>query len=129
MPSIVFKIDPNLTPATSTSNFSSLVYVPANGTSNTWTTFDAVADTGKHWGLTGGAGTSGPCSINGSRCTFGEVQAYLNDGGDAATIYTAQIGKGRDYAFSGAVDALKINEIDLRLRAVRRLHPIAPARP
>ena len=34
---------------------------------------------------------------------------YLDDTGDDATILTAQISKGRDYAFSGAVDALKIN--------------------
>ena len=29
--------------------------------------------------------------------------------GPNASIYTAQITKGRDYAFSGAVDALRIN--------------------
>ncbi len=62
------------------------------------------------WGLTGAAGTAGPCSLNGSRCTFQEVQTYLEDGGDEATIYTAQIGKGRDFAFSGAVDNLRIND-------------------
>jgi hypothetical protein len=110
MPSIVFEINPHLNPATSTSTFSSLVYVPANGGTNTWTAFDADADQAKHWGLTGSAGTAGPCSLDGSRCTLGEVQQYLNDGGDAATIYTASIGKGRDFAFSGAVDALRIND-------------------
>ncbi len=39
-----------------------------------------------------------------------EVQDYLNDGdGVDATIYIAQIGRGRYFAFSGAVDDLVIN--------------------
>ncbi|MDQ1621312.1 MAG: hypothetical protein QOE19_3881, partial [Actinomycetota bacterium] len=106
MPSIAFEIDPNLNPTTSTSDYASLVYAPDNSAANTWTALDAVADTGRHWGLT----NAGTCDINGSRCTFAEVMAYLNDGGSPASIYTAQITKGRDFAFSGAVDALVIND-------------------
>jgi hypothetical protein len=33
----------------------------------------------------------------------------LADGGEPATVLTAQITKGRDFVFSGAVDALRIN--------------------
>ncbi|HYH50323.1 MAG TPA: hypothetical protein VEG38_12330 [Acidimicrobiia bacterium] len=107
MPSITFEIDPNREDLPN-KNYSSLVYAPANTPPNAWTAVDAVADTGKHWGLTGLAGT--PCDINGSRCTFQELQNYLNDGGQDASIYTVQITKGRDFAFSGAVDQLVIND-------------------
>jgi hypothetical protein len=105
MPSIIFEIDPNVTAVAS--NYSSLVYVPANGTANQWTTFNATTDATKHWGLTGTAFNGTTCSINGARCTWTEMLDYLNDSGDDAKLLTATISKGRDYAFSGAVDALK----------------------
>jgi hypothetical protein len=108
MPSFIFEIDPNLV-SMPTVNYTSLVYTPSNTASNAWTAIDARGDTAKHWGLTGTAFNGTPCSINGSRCTWDEVLNYLDDTGDDATILTAQISKGRDYAFSGAVDALKIN--------------------
>ncbi|TCO33992.1 hypothetical protein EV652_10256 [Kribbella steppae] len=105
MPSIIFEIDPNVTAVAS--NYSSLVYAPANGTANQWTTFNATTDAVKHWGLTGTAFNGTACSINGARCTWTEMLAYLSDGGDDAKLLTATVSKGRDYAFSGAVDALK----------------------
>jgi hypothetical protein len=115
MPSIQFEIDPNLS-ANAEGNYSTLVYVPANGAANQWTEFDADADTGRHWGLTGGyfnepTTMNERCGLNGSRCTFEQVKAYLNDDGAVgdATIFTVGVNKGRDYAFSGAVDALTIN--------------------
>jgi hypothetical protein len=107
MPAIIFEIDPNVTAVDA--DYSSLVYLPANGKSNEWTTFNATTDEGKTWGLSGTKFNGTPCSINGSRCTFAEVLAYLNDGGDAAKVLTASISKGRDYAFSGAVDAFKVD--------------------
>jgi hypothetical protein len=113
MPSITFEIDPNVT---ASDNYASLVYAPDNSTANAWTSIDAKADTGKHWGLTGSFFNAEPdrCGLNGSRCTFAEVLAYLTTNNDAAqgdaTMFTAQITKGRDYAFSGAVDALVIND-------------------
>ncbi|WP_243059072.1 hypothetical protein [Nocardioides sp. SR21] len=107
MPSIQFEIDPNL--ETSGSNYSSLIYVPANGTANAWTEIDADADTADHWALTGAAGTATGCSTAGAYCTFAEIMDALDDGGDAATLLTVQVTKGRDYAFSGAVDKLRIN--------------------
>lgn len=103
MPAITLEIDPNTT--TNASNFSSLVYVPNNGDSNKWTAFDADADTANHWGLTGSQFAGSQCSLNLTRCTLTEVQALLPD----ATIYSISVGKGRDYMFSGAVDALVIN--------------------
>lgn len=104
-PSIIFEIDPNVTAVAS--NYSSLVYAPANGTSNQWTTFNATTDEGKHWGLTSSLFAATPCSIDGARCTWTEMVAYLNDGADDAKLFTATVSKGRDFAFSGAVDALR----------------------
>ena len=111
MPSITFEIDPNVT---GSGNYTSLNYTPDNSTANAWTTIDAKADTGKHWGLTGSFFNANPdrCGINFSRCTFAEVMTYLSTTNDAAQgdakVLTVQITKGRDYAFSGAVDALVI---------------------
>ena len=112
MPSITFEIDPNVT---GSGNYTSLVYVPDNSAANTWTKIDAKGDPGKHWGLTGSFFNAQPdrCGINGSRCTFDEVLSYLsanNDGTSGAKVLTAQITKGRDFAFSGAVDALVIGD-------------------
>jgi hypothetical protein len=106
MPSIQFEIKPNLSSTDAT--YSSLVYLPKNGTASNWTTFNAITDPEKHWGLTGTKFSGTQCDINGSRCTWTEVLAYLNDGGDDAVIDAGvSISKGRDYAFSGAVDKLQ----------------------
>jgi hypothetical protein len=123
MPAITFEIDPNIT--NNGSNFSSLVYVPSNGASNQWTAFDAAADPDNHWGLTGAQFAATKCSLNGTRCTLAEVKALLNDGGDPATVLTVAIGKGTDFAFSGAVDALRINAqvFDFESFGVRAVAP------
>jgi hypothetical protein len=105
MPAIAFEIDPNVKAVAS--DYSSLVYVPANGDANKWTAFNATTDTGKHWGLTGTKFSGTPCDINGSRCTWTEILNYLDDGGDDAKVSTVGVSKGRDYAGSWDVDALK----------------------
>ena len=46
---------------------------------------------------------------NSTTCTWADLQTALNDGGTPATIYTIEIDKGRDFAYSGAVDGLRIN--------------------
>jgi hypothetical protein len=107
MPGLAFEIDPNLSSHPNV-NYSSMVFAPAN-TAPGWTQLDATADAnGAVWGLTG-SDTTLPCHINGSRCTWSQMQAALGDGGDPPTIYTAAVTKGRDFAFSGAVDLLNIN--------------------
>src|SRR4051794_17238100 len=106
MPSIAIEINPNLDG--SQDHFSTLVYTPGNSAPLVWKAIDAVADTNAHWGLTGMPGTT--CDINGARCTFAEIRNFLDDGGPGATILTVQITKGRDFAFSGAVDDLRLND-------------------
>lgn len=108
LPSLAFEIDPNVAQKPTT-NYSSLVYMPADAAANQWTSIDAT--TSGHWGLTGGAFAGTPCDINGARCTFTEMKQYLDDGdGNPAVVtFSVAFSKGRDHAFSGAVDGLMIN--------------------
>jgi hypothetical protein len=110
MPQIKIEIDPNLQAPNPTTSFSTMVYAPTNSFAGVWDAIDADADEGLHWGLTGTAFAGTECDINGPRCTFQQLQGYLDDGDPRARIQTVQIGKGRDFAFSGAVDALIIND-------------------
>ena len=111
MPSITFEIDPNL--SSTATNYSSLVFAPDTTAPSAWSPYIDATTTG-WWGLTGGAfntpATQANCGLNGPRCTFAQVMAFLDDGGAPARILTAAIGKGRDYAFHGAVDGLRIND-------------------
>jgi hypothetical protein len=101
-PSVVFEIDPTGGGDTTAPNYSSLVYTPTAAASNDWTKLDASG--ADRWWLTGAAGASSGCT-QASYCTLDEVKAAYQN----ATLLTAQITKGRDYAFSGAVDGLQIN--------------------
>lgn len=124
MPNIRMEIDPNL--STSTSNYSTLVWVPDPApVTNQWSGYLDATTTGK-WYLTGNAGTVSGCNQT-TMCTFAQLKAALNDGGDAPTIYTVAVGKGRDYAWVGAVDGLRINAqiFDFEADGVRVLR--APA--
>jgi hypothetical protein len=105
LPSLEIEIDPNL--AANATNFSTAVFLPAAASNVAgWNTIDTVT-TGQ-WFLTGAAGTATSCT-QATTCTFAALQAALADGGDAATIFTVEFSKGRDFAYSGAVDALKFN--------------------
>ena len=106
MPSIAFEVDPNLT--ASPSNFSTLVFVPHNTTPNQWTSIDATDPAAGSWFLTGAAGTATGCNQT-TTCTFAEVKTALAQG-TGATILTAAVTKGRDLAWQGAIDALRIND-------------------
>lgn len=95
--SVAMEINPNKNGRT----FSTLNYVAPAIPGNTWTKITADQ---KQWYLTGAAGTDTGCNQV-TYCTLAEVKAALPD----ATLFTVQITKGRDYAYSGAVDALQIN--------------------
>ena len=58
--------------------------------------------------MSGDAGTATGCVLA-TPCTFTELQTALGDGGDPPRILTVAVGKGRDFAWSGAVDGLRIN--------------------
>ncbi|MFF3943167.1 hypothetical protein [Streptomyces phaeofaciens] len=105
MPNIRFEIDPNLG-ALPADNYSTMVWVPdASPVTNRWSPFIDATSTG-YWYLTGNETT---CT-QAAECTFEELKTSLNDGGAGATVYTAAVGKGRDYMWIGAVDGLRINQ-------------------
>ncbi len=125
MPSITFEIDPNLS-ATPT-NFSSMVFVPNNTTSNQWSTYiDATSGATGFWFLTGAAGTATNCT-QANTCTLAQVQTALNDAGPEgpALILTAGVTKGRDFAWQGAIDGLRINNqvFDFEETGVKTITP------
>ena len=98
LPSLAFEINPH-----TTRSYATLVYTPVAAPANTWSEQDA--STAKRWWLTGATGTDTSCNQT-TYCTLAEIQAALPE----ATILTVQITKGKDYAFSGAVDKLVIND-------------------
>ena len=112
MPSIKFEISNPTDAAT----YTTLVYTPDNSASNAWTKIDAAADTGKHWGFTGTWFNADPsrCGLNGARCTLSEALAVL---GTNAKFLSAGVGKGRDYAWHGAIRSLTLNDYTYKFTA------------
>src|SRR5680860_52158 len=107
MPGITLEIDPNL--AASTSNYSSLVFVPAPIVAGQWVTIDATAVDKGVWFLTGDAGTATGCTAA-APCSFAVVQTALEDGGaEAVVTFGVTVKVASTNPFSGAVDDLIIN--------------------
>ena len=123
MPGITFEVDPNLT--ADPTNFSSLVFEPsANSPANQWSPYiDATLDASGVWFLTGAAGTATGCNLS-TPCTFTAVKAALSQG-TGAVILTAAVTKGRDFAWQGAIDGLRINNeiFDFEETGVRTVTP------
>lgn len=103
MPGIGFEVNPSFPGGPS---FTTLKFLPTGTAPNAWTSIDATTDSAGKWGLTGSYYSSTPCGINSGGCPFAAAKALL---GDAAKILTVEVSKGSDYAFSGAVDNLRIN--------------------
>jgi hypothetical protein len=84
-----------------------LVFNPgANSANNQWSPYiDATTDAAGDWVLTGSAGNDTGCKLA-TPCDFDDLQTALPD---SATILTAQVQKGRDFEWQGAVDGLRIN--------------------
>jgi hypothetical protein len=109
MPNIRLEIDANLN-ALPADNYTTMVWlpdpVPASAIDE-WSEYQNAATTGQ-WYFTGAEGAATGCS-QATTCTFAAAKTALNDGGQPATILTVQVGKGRDSAWVGAVDGLRIN--------------------
>jgi hypothetical protein len=101
-PSLSIEVDPSGAANTAGLNFSTLVFVPTGMTANAWTELDA--STAKRWFFTGQAGTTSGCNQT-TYCTLSEAKTAFPD----AKLFTVQLTKGRDFEFSGAVDALVVN--------------------
>ncbi|MFD3564922.1 hypothetical protein ACFWVU_35465 [Streptomyces sp. NPDC058686] len=123
LPNIRLEIDANLNDPT-TDDYTTLVWVPdALPVTNQWSGYiDATAS--GYWFLTGAEGTATGCTASApTPCTFAQVKAALDDGGDAPKILTVAVGKGRDHLWAGAVDGLRINDTiyDFEANGVRAL--------
>lgn len=113
LPNITFEVDPNLDGVGA--NYSSLVFVPdavPPGELNQWSSYIDATSSGGWYFTNGASATATGCSAA-SPCTFSALQTALaNDDavdGSPATIYTFAVGKGRDHAWFGAVDGLRLN--------------------
>ena len=118
LPGITIEIDPNL--SSTSSGFSSLVWNPGPApVVNRWTAYQDATSSGDFF-LTGAAGTATGCTLA-SPCSFSDVKTALDDGGDPAQIGSIAITKGRDNAWQGAVDGLRVNDdvFDFELFGVR----------
>ena len=114
MPGITFEIDPDVAKG---SNYSSLVFMPANSPANQWSGYIDATTTGK-WGLTSGKfDANASCNISGPRCTLAQVMGVL--GGDAK-IMTVAVAKGRT-RLAGRRRRPAHQRHGLRLRGDRRL--------
>jgi len=89
--------------------FSSLVFFPDTPLELGWSDYIDATTTGL-WGITGDGFNGEPCSINSSLCSWTDMLALLDDGGDPPELLTVAITKGRDNAWHGAVDGLRIND-------------------
>ena len=106
MPGITIEMDPNV--AAIATDYTSLVWAPPEGQANEWSPYLDGTKEGL-WGFTGSAFNGNKCSINGTRCTLAEAMALLNDDATPAEPITFAVTKGRDHAFQGAVDDLRLN--------------------
>lgn len=107
MPNIRFEIDANLN-ALPADNYTTMVWVPdAAPVTDRWSGYIDATTTG-NWYFTGAEGTATGC--DGSlTCNFAQAKAALSDGGVAPIFYSVAVGKGRDNAWVGAIDGLRIN--------------------
>jgi hypothetical protein len=100
LPNIDIEVHPN----DGVHTFSTMVYVPAGPAANVngWSSFDAA--TNGQWYFTGSFGTANGCNQT-TMCSFAGAKTAAG----TATIASVAVAKGRDHAWQGAVDALRIN--------------------
>jgi hypothetical protein len=108
LPSVGMEIDPSGPTNTAGLNFSTMTSLPTDAPANVWSRIDASAG---QWFLTGAAGNvaraGGTTGCNqATPCTLTEIKATFPD----ATLISAQITKGRDFEWHGAVDGFQIND-------------------
>ncbi|MGX1548306.1 hypothetical protein [Streptomyces adustus] len=77
--------------------------VPATSL-NRWSGYLDATRTGHRY-LTGG---EGGCT-QANKCDFQHLRSSLNDGGSTPVVRSVAISKGRDHAWAGAVDGLRLN--------------------
>ncbi len=103
LPNRTLEIDPGI----GSGHYSSMVYIPAPqslGLGGARRRPDSQAS-GAGWYMTNGTTATNTGCTQANPCTLAHVRSALPD----ATICTLALAKGKDYAFSGAVDKLVVN--------------------
>lgn len=124
LPGALMEVDPGLDPSVT---YSSLVYLPEDSESpsapetpanNVWQKYRAN-NGGSAWFATGATGPAIGCTGS-DPCSFAELKERLPD---AEITYSLAISKGRDNAFVGAVDGLRVNDqlYDFEFSGVRQI--------
>jgi hypothetical protein len=125
VPNISLEIDPGLTKPDGPDpdslpdpvNYTSMVYVPPNppGAAQQWVNDDADANAGgtTGWYFTNGTTATATGCNQTTFCSLAQAKSQLAAAHDPteapASILTVGVGKGKDYQFQGAIDALRIN--------------------
>jgi hypothetical protein len=115
LPNITFEIDSNIETAGAgtVDDYTSLTFVPDAVTisgGGSWSGYIDATSSG-NWYFSGGEGTRTGCTVS-LTCDFDDVMTALDEAGPGDTdpiIYTFGVAKGRDNAYAGAVDGLRLN--------------------
>ena len=103
LPDLAVEVDPGVKDTNGNDvNYSTLNFVPETAKPNEWSEVDA--STAKRWYFTGAAGAATGCD-QANYCSLDDLHAKAPE----ATIWTVAFSKGRDKAFTGAVDKLVWN--------------------
>jgi Collagen triple helix repeat (20 copies) len=112
LPNITFEVDPTGPADTATPNYSSLVFVP-NGASlptNRFNAIDATDSAAGWWYFTNAAtATAVGCTQGAPLCSFDDLQTKVTAAYPNMSVLSLAVGKGRDNAWNGAIDALRYN--------------------
>ena len=107
LPNISLEINPNVASV----NYTQMVWVPGAAPVNKWSGYMNAATTGD-WYFTNSAVATATGCTQALTCSLADAKQALvdqNDGSGPATIDTIAVSKGRDNAWAGAVDDLRIN--------------------
>jgi hypothetical protein len=111
LPNITFEVDPSGPADATAPNYSSLVFVP-NGASlptNRFNAIDATDTAAGWWYFTGATATTVGCGQTGTPCSFDDLQTKVAAAYPNMSVLSLAVGKGRDNAWNGAIDALRYN--------------------
>ena len=125
-PSLAMEVDPRI----AGQNYTTLVYLPSASISpsapsilyrNVWQEYDATAPGNKWFATNTAVADAIGCGLA-SPCSFATLKSRLPY---ALISYSVAIQKGRDDAFAGAVDGLRLNNVlfDFERGGVRRRSP------
>ena len=105
MPNIQMEIS-----APPVTGYSSMVWVPDPApVTNQWSDYLDATTTGYWYFTNGSLATATGCGQS-QACTFTDAMQNLMYAAPSAVFLSIAIGKGRDYAWAGAVDGLRIND-------------------